>query len=186
MALALSHFQSQDVTQALIQSLQDEDENVQLYALWSLGLLNAKEATPSVLNFLKSDNAQLRKMAAYILGTLGDARAISGLLPLLEDAIADVRWNAALSLARLHNDAGRKVLISMLDRQVLRINFELPEEEIEKVMINASKGLALIGPESTQNLLEKISREDQSLKVRQAALDALRFQPAHFSEKNPS
>ena len=46
--------------------------------------------------------------------------------------------------------------------------------EIERVMVNAAKALSLINGSEAKLLLEKVSHNDPNLKVRQAALAALK------------
>ncbi len=175
MSLALSYFHDPQAAQTLRQSLvNDQNEEVQLYVLWALGVVQSKEATPDILPFLKNENPQLRKMAAYVLGVLGDLKMSRSLTPLLEDPAEDVRWNAALSLARLGDDSGWRILAKMVDRSTLAAN-HMSDEEIEKVMINAAKGLALTKQEEILPILETLSKEDKSLKVRQAAMEALQY-----------
>ena len=178
MAIALAHFDEPEAAQALKKSLQnkEEGEEVKLHVLWSLGVLKNTAALPEIIPFLKSAEADLRKMAVYVLGAIGDPAAIPSLRPLLNDAVEDIRWNAALSLARLGNDSGLEVLLKMLDRQSLVLNDRLAEPEIETIMINATKGLALIKRSESLETLKKISREDKNLKVRQAAMEALHYQ----------
>ena len=178
MAIALAHFDEPEAAQALKKSLQnkDEEEEVKLQVFWSLGVLKNTAALPEIIPFLKSAEADLRKMAVYVLGAIGDPAAIPSLRPLLNDAVEDIRWNAALSLARLGNDSGLEVLLKMLDRQSLVLNDRLAEPEIETIMINATKGLALIKRSESLETLKKISREDKNLKVRQAAMEALHYQ----------
>ncbi len=178
MAIALAHFSEPEAAQALKKSLQNKEEEgeVKLYDLWSLGVLKNTDALPEIFPFLKSESADLRKMAVYVLGAIGDKNTIASLRPLLNDAAEDVRWNAALSLARLGNDSGFEVLLKMLDRQSLILNGALGESEIEAIMINATKGLALIKRSESLETLEKISHEDKNLKVRQAAMEALHYQ----------
>lgn len=175
MSLALSYFHDPQAAQTLHQSLvNDQNEEVQLYVLWALGVVQSKEAIPDILPFLKDENPQLRKMAAYVLGVLGDSKVSRSLTPLLEDPAEDVRWNAALSLARLGDDSGWQILAKMLDRSILTAN-HMSDEEMEKVMINAAKGVALTKREEILPILETLSKEDKSLKVRQAAMEALQY-----------
>jgi len=178
MAIALAHFEEPEAAEALKKSLQNKEEEaeVKLYDLWSLGVLKNTDALSEIAPFLKSENADLRKMAVYVLGAIGDKNAILSLQPLLNDAVEDVRWNAALSLSRLGNDSGFEVLLKMLDRQSLILNDALSELEIETIMINATKGLALIKRSESLETLEKISREDKNLKVRQAAMESIHYQ----------
>ncbi|MGH7197520.1 MAG: HEAT repeat domain-containing protein [Candidatus Omnitrophota bacterium] len=175
MAIALSHFRRPEAIVALKASLKDPSPEVQLYTLWSLGILDAKSEAKEIAAFLKSDNGEIRKMAAYISGIVGGSDMTGPLRPLLGDPVADVRWNAALSLARLGDDAGFPVLAKMLERGELA-SLNMPDEEIEKVMINATKGLALIKKPESIKILENTSQSEKSLKVRQAALNALNYQ----------
>ena len=183
MALTLGHFDHPDSVEALKSALLDESEDVRLYSLWALGTLHAKEAVPWILPFLKSESQGARKMAAYVLGSIGDISALPYMEPLLEDPVEDVRWNAALGLSRLGSDSGLGVLMKMLDRESLSADPRRPEDEIEKIIINASKGLALIQRQESIKILRSVSLTDPSMKVRQAALDAIRYQNKNSSDK---
>jgi len=174
MALAVSRFERPEAVQALRQSLSDESRDVQLYALWGLGALRAKEAEGDIAKFLQNENGEMRKMSAYVLGVIGARASLERLKMLLEDPVNDVQWNVALSLARLGDDAGSPVLLKMLDRQLLERE-GMPEAQIEKVMINAAKGLALIKRPEFIKILETVARSERNLKVRQAAINALQY-----------
>lgn len=177
MSLALSQFKTPQAASALRESLvNDTDPDVQIYLLWALGIVENREAVSDILPFLKDENPQIRKMAAYVLGILGNRQTVSTLAPLLEDSVEDVRWNAALSLARLGDDSGWEVLAKMLDRSILSSN-GMNDEEIEKIMVNAAKGIALTRRQEARPILETLSKEDKSLKVRQAAIEALAYLP---------
>src|SRR3989338_2491567 len=58
MAIALAHFNEPEAAQALKKSLQnkEEEEEVKLYSLWSLGALKNNGALPDITPFLKSEN----------------------------------------------------------------------------------------------------------------------------------
>ena len=175
MAVALAHFDAPEAKASLRKTLSDPDDELRLYVLWSLGVLHEGAAAPDVERYLKSDSADVRKTAAYVLGVLGQPQSREPLRPLLKDVTEDVRWNAALALARLGDAGGAEVLMKMLERQELSSQ-NLDEEQIEAVMTNAAKGLALIRKPESIKILESISRSDKNMKVRQAALRALDFQ----------
>lgn len=176
MTMALARFQEPEAVDALRESLKKEEPEVQLYLLWALGIVNAREAIREVEGFLAEENVELRKMAAYVSGVLGDRETISKLKPLLNDPVADVSWNAALSLARLGDDSGSEILVKMLDRGALASNYQMPKDRIEKVMVNAIKGLARLRRPDSLSLFESLARDDESLLVRQAAIEAIRYQ----------
>ena len=181
MALALAHFKEprvgpeerQGAVKALRQSLRDSEPAVRIHGAWALGLMEAHEAARDLLPLLKSEDAAERKTAAYVVGVLGEEEEIAALKPLLDDPVADVKWNAALGLARLGDGSGREILVRMLDRGLLS-EFSLKGEELDRVMINAAKGLALVGNAEAAQVLKKIAGSDESLKVREAALSALK------------
>ena len=176
MALALSHENTPQAIEALRRALKDPEEDVRLYAIWSLGVLRSQEAVPDILLALQSDSADTRKTAAYVLGALGEGSAREALKKKLSDPASDVQWNAALALARLGDGSGRNVLIRMMQRSELSSQYKMGESQIEAVMTNAAKGLALIRGAEAVKILESVSRNDKSMKVRQAALNALKLQ----------
>ncbi|MBI3252118.1 MAG: HEAT repeat domain-containing protein [Candidatus Omnitrophica bacterium] len=173
MAVALAHFKDPEAVEALKISLKDPSDDLKLYALWSLGMIQAKEALPDILPFLKAGREDLREMAVYVLGAIGDKSAAPEMRKLLNDPSVGVRWNAALALARLGDAGGLDILLKMLERGSLESDYRMPGEQIEKVMTNAIRGLALIQRPESIKILESVSRKDKSLKVRQAAFEAL-------------
>ena len=176
MAMAVSRFNDPEAIQAVREQLPKEEDEVQIYLLWALGNLGAKETASEIEPFLVHENPDLRKVAAYVLGVLGDKKTPEKLKPLLNDPVADVSWNAALSLARLGDDSGWEVLVKMVDRSSLASNYQMSKPQIEKTMVNAVKGLArLIHPDAL-SLLKSLAEKDESLKVRQAAMEAIQYQ----------
>jgi len=174
MAMALSRFQEPEAVEAVRRRLKEETEEVQLYLIWALGNLNAREAAGDLEPFLASPNPDLRQMAAYVSGVLGDKETAARLRPLLKDPVTDVSWNAALSLARLGDDSGAGILMKMLDRNALTENRRLSKTQVEKIMVNAVKGLGRIKNLESEPLLRSLAENDESLQVRQAALEALK------------
>ena len=173
-ALALSHNKSDETFNALVNALGDPEEEVRVYALWSLGLLGRKEAAGSVAKQIQEDSPEIRKTAAYVLGVLGSEDALPILKQSLQDPAVDVRWNAALALARLGDEEGHAILMSMLERERLSNVMKMDEAQIENTMVNATRGLALIPRPESIKILQLISKEDRNMHVRQASLDSLK------------
>ncbi len=174
MALALSHDPSQEAFSALKDALKDPEEEVRVHAIWSLGLAGKTEAADAIEKELTDGSSEVRKTAAYVLGGLGYSVSVPALERALEDPVADVRWNAALALARLGNAKGYDILLSMLEREKLSKEMNLDETQIESVMVNAMRGLALIPKPESIKILRTISKGDRNLRVRQASLDSLK------------
>ena len=199
MAMALSRFQNDEAEAALRKALRgaddSEDPKLTLFLMWSIGNFKHPDAAQDVVRFLESQHDDLRKTAAYVLGALaygtryvagqvrmgnsGPVPAVPGtvlfaLKRSLEDPVVDVQWNAAASLARLGDNSGGEILLQMLDRNRLQNTQRLNEVEIERVMVNAAKAFGLIQYSEAAPVLEKVSKTDPNLKVRETALIALR------------
>lgn len=177
MALALSRFESPEAALALREVLRtDEDIDVRLHVIWALGLLKEKQAIDEILPYLSSREIELRKMAAYVLGSLGQADlSVPALKPLLDDNDRDVRWNSALSLARLGSQDAYPELLKMVDRRALSGMEGMSPQKIEEIMVSAVKGLALLANPKSQPILQQLAKSEESLKVRQAAIEALKL-----------
>ena len=172
LALCLGYVQGQGVREALIDSLLDPDTQVRFYAVWSLTLKHDTEVIPRLLSMLKDEDPALQKVIIYSLGTLGDSRAVPALKEHLNDAQSDIRWNAALSLARLGNSSGVSTLMQMLDRAFLQNISEMNDRQREQAMINAIRAAVLLNDASLAQKVAGLAKQDSSLKVRQAALEA--------------
>ncbi len=187
MAMALAHFADPEAEEALRRALQNTDDSgdtsFPLFVLWAIGNQTrqnspAPQTISIVKHFLQSEHADLRKTAAYVLGALGALESTPDLSLLLDDSVLDVRWNAALALARLGNSAGRAIMLEMVDRMRLNQLQELSETQTEQAIVNGAKGLGLIAgvvvnPEEITKTLESLSKNDPSLKVKEAAREAL-------------
>lgn len=173
MALALGRWDREKAVQALSRAAADPSSEVAVYALWSLAGIGSPSGIPAASGALKHEDPDIRKTAAYALGLMSGDTVRPALAAALKDPVDDVRWNAALALARHGDGAGREELNRMLDRSHLSGALGLNEARIEQTMINAARGLALIPEPSSIRILESLSREDRSLKVRQAAITAL-------------
>jgi HEAT repeat protein len=170
LALVLGRLQGRSAIPALEESARDADPMVRLYSVWALGMLGDSGAVPVVIEESQSEDPGARKMAAYVLGKIGDARALPRLTAMTADHAADVRWNAAIALAELHDAGGKEVLRSMLDRRSLARQAEhLRPIQAEEAMISAAKAEALLGDAEALPILEGLAKNDESLRVRDAA-----------------
>lgn len=178
MAMALSRFRNEEAHEALTVALSKSDDSddpkLTLFLMWAVAGYQDQQDAKEIVRFLTSEHSDLRKTAAYVLGALNDKEVIPELQRSLEDSVIDVRWNSALSLARLGDRSGKEVLYQMLDRNTLKSVHQLNDAEMEQVMVNAAKALNLILDPEAKEILEPISKTDPSLKVREAALAAMR------------
>ena len=119
-------------------------------------------------------------MVVYALGALPGDTQIDTLRTALEDSAPDVRWNAAVALARHNRAEGVAVLRQMLDRgyveQTVKRDVRQDEDQdpIADVMISGLRAAAALKDASLKPLVSTLSQQDRSMKVRQAALEALK------------
>jgi HEAT repeat protein len=98
----------------------------------------------------------------------------------LRDPEPDVRWNAAIALARHDRREGVPVIQQMLDRVYVEqtvkreVRQDADIDPVADVMISGLRAAAALREASLKPSVEGLSRDDRSMKVRQAALEALK------------
>jgi HEAT repeat protein len=164
----------------LTESLQDPDSEARIGAIWALGSSGDPGVVPRLQPLYESADAGIRKIVVYALGALpGDAQLVT-LRTALQDSAPDVRWNAAVALARHGSHEGVPVLRQMLDRtyveQTVKRDVRQDEDQdpIADVMISGLRAAAALKDETLRVSVEGLSQQDRSMKVRQAALEALK------------
>jgi HEAT repeat protein len=164
----------------LTAALDDPDSEARITAIWALGSSGDPAVVGRLQPLYQSSDAGIRKMAVYALGALpGDAQ-LATLRTALQDEAPDVRWNAAVALARHGDRDAVPVLHQMLDRQYVEQTVKRatrPDEDqdpVADVMISGLRAAAALRESTLRAPIEELSQQDRSLKVRQAALEALR------------
>jgi HEAT repeat protein len=166
----------------LTQALDDSDSQTRISVIWALGSSGDEAVVPRLIPLYTAPDADagIKKMIVYALGALpGDAQ-VDTLRTALQDSTPDVRWNAAVALARHGRSEGAPVLHEMLDRAYVErtVKREVRQDEdqdpIADVMISGIRAGAAIKDASLKPAIETLSHEDRSMKVRQAALEALK------------
>jgi HEAT repeat protein len=164
----------------LTESLQDPDSEARIGAIWALGSSGDPGVVGRLQPLYESADGGIRKIVVYALGALpGDAQLVT-LRTALQDSAPDVRWNAAVALARHGSHEGVPVLRQMLDRtyveQAVKRDVRQDEDQdpIADVMISGLRAAAALNDQALRASIEGLSQQDRSMKVRQAALEALK------------
>jgi len=173
---------SSDAVTALTGALDDPDSETRISVIWALGSSGDPAVVPRLVPLYTAPDADpgIRKMVVYALGALPGDQQMPILRTALEDAVSDVRWNAAVALARHGSNAGVRVLEQMLDRgyveQAVKRTVRPDEDQdpVADVMISGLRAAAALRDESLKPTVVTLSRTDRSMKVRQAALEALK------------
>jgi HEAT repeat protein len=165
----------------LTRALEDPDSETRISVIWALG----SSGDPAVVArlqplYVSQADAGIRKMVVYALGALpGDAQ-LTTLQTALQDSAADVRWNAAVALARHGSHDGIGVIRQMLYRQYVEqvvkrdVRQDGDQDPIADVMISGLRAGAALRDQTLRASIASLSQEDRSMKVRQAALEALK------------
>jgi HEAT repeat protein len=173
LSMVLGTLGDRRATPLLLEATHDGDVETRIYAMIALGELRDPAAVPRLLELAHDEDKDVRKTADYALGELGDPRGREVLAAALEDPIADVRWNAAVALANLGDRRAAPTLRTMLDRPALARVANIREDQQEDAMIVGMTAYAhLLGPEARPEL-ERLAAKDPSLRVRDAAKQAL-------------
>ena len=169
-----------EARQLLIEALNDQDSQTRISAIWALGLTGDATAASDIERQYQSDDPGVRKMAVYALGSMPIGVGNETLVKALDDPQADVQWNAAIALARHGRHEGVPVLRRMLDRAYVERNVTRqpqPREEVDpvgEVMIGGLRAIGALKESTLSEQVKVLSTDDQSLKVRQAAIETLK------------
>ena len=148
--------------------------------IWALGSSGDPAVVPRLQLLVESADAGIRKMAVYALGALPGDAPLAALRKALGDEAPDVRWNAAIGLARHGNHEGVGVLRQMLDRSYVEqtvtreVRLDADVDPVADVIIGGLRALATLKDGSLKASMEQLSQQDPSMKVRQAAFEALK------------
>jgi HEAT repeat protein len=166
----------------LTQALDDPDSETRISVIWALGSSGDPAVVPRLLASYTAQNsdAGIRKMVIYALGALPGDTQVDTLRTGLQDPTPDVRWNAAVALARHGNRDGVSVLKQMLDRSYVEsavkrnVRQDDDQDPIADVMIGGLRAAATLKDESLRPSVATLSQNDRSIRVREAALEALK------------
>ena len=108
-------FQDPAVIEALIESLEDESDEVRKRAVFSLAELDAQEAAPALVTLLQTEtNAEVKKAAIDAVGRLKNAAAVPALLGLIQEMTPDsVPLNAIWALGNIGERSALPTLVKL-------------------------------------------------------------------------
>ncbi len=164
----------------LKKTLDSNDGEARISAIWALGSSGDASVVPTLQPLYESSDPGIRKMVVYALGALPGETQLPTLRTALQDSTADVRWNAAVALARKGNHDGVPVLRQMLDRPYVEqtvkrdVRQDDDRDPIADVMISGLRAAATLKDAALKPSVTTLSETDRSMRVRQAALEALK------------
>jgi len=158
----------------LIEGLKDENLETRIAAIQSLGMIKFKKAVNPINSLIKDTDTHSERLTATIaLGMIGDKSAIPFLTKLLNDDEANIRWDAAIALAKMGDNSGAPIIEGLLDRQYLKQFKQIDPIEEKRVLMIAIKTASILFDKRFKDELSSLSKNDQDLSVRNAAIKAL-------------
>ena len=174
--LAMAMGSTKDTTfgKILVSGLEDETLETRVAAIQALGFLKYYPATKLIRNLIEKTDTQTEKLTATIaLGMIGDPSTIPHLKKLLEDEEANIRWDAAIALAKMGNNSGAYIIEGLLDREYLKQFKQIDPLEEKRVIMIAIRTASILFDKKFEDKLSLLSKNDQDLSVRNAAIKAL-------------
>lgn len=152
---------SEDLTEPIIELMQDQDEEIRLLALVVGGNFEDKRCVEPIIGLLQDRDWWTRTTAAETLGRIGDRRATQPLIALLNDE--EARWTAIEALGQLKDPVALPALLACA------------QDDAAELRLAAVDALTQLGhrPEVLE-VLEACARHDASQAVRDRALERLR------------
>ena len=174
LAMAMGSTKDTIFGKILVSGLEDETLETRVAAIQAIGFLKYYPATKSIRNLIETTDTQTEKLTATIaLGMIGDPSTIPHLIKLLEDEEANIRWDAAIALAKMGDNSGAYIIERLLDREYLKQFEQIDPLEEKKVIMIAIKTASILFDKKFEDKLSLLSKNDQDLSVRNAAIKAL-------------
>ena len=90
------------------------------------------------------------------------------------DTEENVRWDAAIALAKMGDSSGQQVILHLLNREYLGTFPEVDPYEQNQIILVAIKAASYIKHPVLIEMIKKLSENDSNMKVRNAAMEALK------------
>jgi len=174
LALAMGRTKDPQYLSVLIEDINDEKEENLPSIIYALGLLQNRRALITLYTFLDSNNKRIRSLTVAAIGNIGHISSKEYLKKALHDPEANVQWVSAISLAKFGDDSGKGILSKLLNRQYLSQFTEVDYKEQDHLIISAIDAAKFLRNSALNNQIKQLSQNDQNMKVRQAAMEALK------------
>ena len=177
LALAMGRTDNKDFGDILIEALDDENSDVRLAAIKSLGMLNYNDSCENLVNIIVSSiNISEILEATISLGLIGNPKYKNILVDNLSHEEPNIRWDSAIALAKMNDSAGSKIIESLLNREYYKKfpsksdGSGLDQYEVENCILTAISVSSILINSDFKDELSHLSLNDDSPAVRNLAL----------------
>ncbi len=171
LALVLGRMKEKSAVPALSDAVNDESDDVKIYSLWALGNIEDPAGGPAALQALSNSDQEVQRMAVGALSALRYEPAKNALEANLTTSNEALKYDSAVALARIKDEKAIPTLLYMMN---LKATGQASDEIIESAKIAAIEGAQELNNKDLYSELVALSKNDPDLKIREAALDALR------------
>jgi HEAT repeat protein len=171
LALVLGRLKEKAAVPELSEAVQDESSDVKIYSLWALGNIEDPAGGPAALSALTDPDPAVERMAVGALSSLRYQPAQFALENNLTSTNQALRYDSAVALARIKDEKSVPTLLMMMS---LKPTGQDSDSLIQSAKIAAIEGAQELSDKSLLTQVENLSKNDPDLKVREAALEALK------------
>ncbi len=171
LALVLGRLKEKSAVPALSEAVTDESTDVRVYSLWALGNIEDPAGGPAALSGLSDPDMNVQIMAVGALSAMKYGPAKDNLEKLLQSDNAPLRYDSAVALARMEDKLCLPVLQEMLE---LKTPDHPTDDKIQSAKLAAIEGYVALPDPLLMLKVRDLSKNEPDLKVREAALDALK------------
>jgi len=171
LALVLGRLKEKSAVPALSDAVKDESIDVRVYSLWALGNIEDPSGGPAALSALSDPDSGVQRMAVGALSALKYEPARQALENELTNNNLPLRYDSAVALARLKDV---KCVPTLLDMLNLKSTGQPGDELVQSAKLAAIEGYRALPDPMLMLKIREISKNESDLKVREAALDALK------------
>lgn len=171
LALVLGALKEKSAVSVLSAAIPDASVTIKENCLWALGNIEDPAGGPAALQALSDSDPGVQLMAVGALSAIRYAPAKSALENNLGSSDFALRYNSAVALARLKDDKAVPTLLEMMSLKPTEQSTDIP---VQSSKLAAIDGAQELGNASLHEKLVDLSKNDDDLKVRAAALQALK------------
>lgn len=170
LALVLGHLKEKTAVAALSDAVHDESNDVKIYSLWALGNIEDPAGGVAALQALSDSDTGVQRMAVGALSAMRYAPAKGALEGELGNSNAAIRYDSAVALARLKDEKAIPVLLEMMAVKPTG----QPDDIAQSAKLAGIEGAGELPDAQLRQKVVDLSKNDPDLKVKEAALQALK------------
>jgi len=172
LALVLGRLKEKSAVPALSAAIHDDNTDVRIYSLWALGNIEDPKGGEAALFAINDPDETVQRMAVGALSAMRYEPAKNALENNLASTHQALRYDSAVALARLKDEKAVPTLLEMMN---LKVSGNPKDDEIiQSAKITAIDGAQELPDAALKAKVVDLSKNESDLKVREAALAALK------------